>query len=69
MKRLYKETLPTYNEYIHDDNPYRENPPDFAILAKDYPNLDRTLFMETMERCFTSGQNRMQQSDAKMKGS
>lgn len=39
MKRLYKEILPTYNEFIHDDNPYRANPPDFGVLSKDYPEL------------------------------
>ena len=39
MKRRYREVLPSYNDLIHDENPYKDNPPDFAELAKDYPEI------------------------------
>ena len=39
IKRLYPEALPSYNAYMHEENPYKDNPPDFASIAQSYPEI------------------------------
>ena len=43
MKRRYKEILPSYNDRIHEENPYKDNPPDFAKLAEEFPEIRKYL--------------------------